>query len=101
MSDNDIWQHDNLRVEDGMVAGSARTRMKGGVDVQAAVTSYEYERQGRQMANHVPHVVVLGEGGRIHAEPHARDSTNPNKAIENAKSLGEYTFKNLSEFTLD
>lgn len=93
-----IFQHDNLRVEGHKVKGTAFTPFKDGYDVHAAVTSYTYERDGEQRHNHVPLVLITDETGTILAEPHTHDSHDPEKAIENAKGTAEYVFKNLSEF---
>jgi hypothetical protein len=96
---NSIWSHDDLRVENGFVEGFAYTNIKNGYDVSAHVESYEYETTHNKVkTNHVPVVQITTEDGRIvkNMEPH--DSSNPNEAIQNAKSSAEYAYKNLEYF---
>lgn len=101
MTENDnIWEYNNLEInEDNEVVGSAYTfTFEGGYDVQVAVFSYEYERNGETKMNHVPNVVLVDENGKIVAEPHARDSQNPERAIENGINQAEYIFEHPTEF---
>lgn len=100
MTENDIWEYDNLEIDEkGFVTGSAYTReFLGEYDILVAVFSYEYERQGETKMNHVPHVVITERDGNIVSEPEARDSENPEVAIENAKGLAEYIFEYPEDF---
>jgi len=84
-----------------------------GYSVRASVTSYEYERGGEhaigdclshtndcrscgeKRMNHVPNAVVIDESGSIVSEPHVHDSTNPQKAIENAREAVRNVFDRL------
>lgn len=102
-NNNNIWEYDNLSVnEDGEVVGSAYTFTFGdGYNVQIGVFSYVYERNEEFHTNHVPNVVVSDSTGSIVAEPHARDSENPETAIENAKSAAEYVYENPEEYVGD
>ena len=97
---DNIWEYNSLEVnKDNEVVGSAYTStFKGGYDVQVAVFSYEYEINGETKMNHVPNVTLTDESGSIVEEPYARDSENPEKAIENAINQGEYVFENPTEF---
>lgn len=99
LTDDEILLHDSLETDDeGFVTGSAYTRQRDGYDVQAAVFSYEYERNGETRMNHVPNVVLTDEDGKIVAEPHARDWENPSKAMDAARSTAVYTFRHLGEY---
>lgn len=101
MSDNkEIWAHDSLEIDDdGYVIGSAYTDMKlNGHYMSVGVSSYEYKRRGEVKMNHVPLITVADDTGKVVAEPTSHDSSDPEKAIENAKSTGEYVFENLEEF---
>ncbi len=86
---SEIWDHDSISIENGYVEGYAFAgRVDGEHDVTVSVTSYEYD--GDKM-NHVPHIVIdEADTGSIVAEPHAHDSQDPERAIDNAKSAGEY-----------
>jgi len=98
-----IWEYDNLTVnENNEVVGSAYTfGFNDGHDIQVGVFSYTYERNGEFHKNHVPNVVVSDKEGNIVAEAQAYDSEDPQKAIENAKSMAEYVYANPKEFIGD
>lgn len=97
--DGSIWRYSSLRVnDDGYVEGSAYTREKAGHDVQVAVTSYEFERRGETMMNHVPNVTVTTKTGSIVAEPHAWDSQDAEAAMENAVKTAEDVFKDIQQY---
>ena len=93
----EVWLFDSLEVdEDGFVTGSAYTRQKDGVTVDAVVHSYEYD-DGEAM-NHVPHIVVSDEDGHILAEPHSHDTSNPEEAIDRVKKTGENVYNHLENY---
>jgi hypothetical protein len=98
--ENNIWEYDNIEIdENGKVRGSAYTfTFNGGYDVQIVVSSYTYERNGEFHMNHVPNVVVSNKNGNIVAEPHARDSQHPEKAIENARMTAKNVYENPEQF---
>lgn len=101
MSENtDIWEFDNLSVNDDMmVDGQVYTKQKpNGAYVRATVSSYEYKRDGETKSNHVPVVYVTDERGRIKHMAEAGDSSNPHKAVGEAKSTAEYIFNNINEY---
>lgn len=99
-NNEEVWRHDSIEInEEGKVAGSAFTwPFEGGYDVVVSVFSYEYEQDGETHMNHVPNVVVNNPDGAIVSEPEARDSSNAEKAIENAKNLGEYVYNHPQDF---
>jgi hypothetical protein len=105
MNDTDQTESDDPIVYDEFRVGDKRgvpwvchtDETHDGYSVQASVTSYEYERNGETKLNHVPNVVVTDETGRIVSEPHAHDSTNPEKAIENARETVRTVFGRLEE----
>jgi len=99
-SDSDVWQFSDLRVlGDGIVRGTAYThQFRDGYDVRVAVTSYEYEQNGKTRMNHVPNVVVSDGDGSIIVEPHARDTSDPREAITNAKQTAERVFHYPDQF---
>ena len=97
-SDSPI-KHDEFRVgPEGGVLGSCWTdKTEEGYSVQASVTSYYYERGCKKKMNHVPNVVVTDDSGAIVSEPHVHDSTNAEKAIENARKTVKAVFGRLEE----
>lgn len=98
--DSDVWAYNGLSITDrGYVEGSAYTHtFKDGCDVSIGVFSYEYDRDGEHKINHVPNVVVTDRDGRIIAEPHANDSSEPRTAIENARDAAEYVVEHSDEY---
>lgn len=94
------FDSDSLEIDDeGYVTGSACLfNFVEGYDVSASVSSYEYERNGETKMNHVPHIVVSENGGNIVSEPTAHDSSNPKKAIENAKNTAKYVAQHPNDF---
>lgn len=100
MTENDIWEYDNLEIDEkGFVTGIAYTReFLEDYQVHASVASYEYERRGKTKMNHVPQVTITDSSGKIMSEPEVRDSGNAEAAIENAKGLAEYIFEYPEDF---
>jgi len=100
MTENNIWEYDNLHInKNNEVEGSAYTfTFAGGYDVQIGVFSYTYERNGEFKMNHVPNVVVTDSNGSIVSEPHANDSTHPEKAIKNARLTAQEVYENPQNF---
>ena len=98
-NNEEAWDYDGIEIDDdGKVVGSAYRMFNDGYDVTVSVFSYEYRQNGETHMNHVPHVVVNNPDGAIVSEPEARDSSNAEKAIENAKNLGEYVYENTQDF---
>ena len=85
--------------DDGHVIGSLYTRYKDGYDVTAHVTSYELGKRYSADMNHVPFVVVREPNGSTAAEPHVRDSTNAQTAIERARGAARTAFNNIDQLT--
>jgi len=98
MQDTKTWQHENLRVVQGYVQGSAYQDLPSGHSVRISVCSYEYDRQGETRMNHVPIISIEDETGSIVSEPHARDSSNPHQAIQNAKRYGKDVIENPQRY---
>jgi len=99
IADSGIWAYSNLSVDDkGFVNGSAHTFIKGKYSIQISVTSYKFIHRGKETINHVPHIVVTNNTGSIVAEPNARDSINPSRAITNAIRTAEMVWKNLEDY---
>lgn len=99
---SDIWAYSSIDTDDdGHVIGSARTtEFNGGMTVSIGVHSYDYEQNGETKRNHVPIITVSDESGVIKLQPHARDSDNPRRAVQNAKNTAESVFNNPDGFDL-
>jgi hypothetical protein len=95
----EIWEYDNLELnDDGHFQGAAYTSEKAGHDVQIGITSCDYESGGETRTNHVPNIVVTDADGSIVAEPHARDSEDPEKALKHAKQTAEGVYENIERY---
>ena len=93
-NEQDIWAYNNLEInESDKVVGNAYTREKSGRHILVTVYSYEYEKNREQKMNHVPCIVVENEDGDILSEPHAHQSHNAEKAIENGLETAEDIWK--------
>lgn len=79
---------------DGFVDGYGITASVNGVDAYADVRSYELE-DGR--INHVPWVSLADADDSIIAEPHCRDTLDPEEAIEVALNTADWAIKDHIE----
>ena len=99
VQNSDVWKHSDLILNDnGYVSGVAYTKEQNGYSIEISVFTYEYEQNGETKMNHVPNIILSNKNGSITAEPHAHDSQNAEKAIQNAINTGEYVIENLNQF---
>jgi hypothetical protein len=101
MSENtNVWEFNSLEVnDDGKVEGSAYSfKLYGEYDVVATVSSYAYEKRGESHMNHVPAIILQDESGSIIQDWNGHDSSNAEKAIDNALSFGESVYKDYEQY---
>ena len=89
-------QDNTMRVDkEGKVTGSAFIPLENGYYVSCSVTSYEYD--GDKL-NHVPHCVLVDEGGKIIHEAYTHDSLNADVAIDRAEERAERLAENYEMY---
>jgi len=95
----EIWAEFNVQIENNKIKGCAYTHRFGNENsIFVGVSSYSYNENDERKTNHVPIVTVSSESGSIIHNGEPRDSTNPEKAIQNAINSAEYIFENSDSY---